>query len=199
MKSSAERHPEALQLFKNILLHSDEHTARQIAYGLPLAPNATPGQRAAWVQRVIEALEERFDATTIKAIRLGYYCNDQEVSGKCTATGSPCADAELFGTDPDWLRESYLSSDSLGAVAETANTENLGRYVEDVQLYTKFMECECPMLEAVGQMPGFTWCYCTAGYGKRLFESVFGFAVDLEILHTIRQGNEFCLMKVVPL
>ena len=196
MKNQTEHHPEATQLFRNILRFADEKVARDIAYGLPLAPDASPEQRAAWVVRVIDALERRFDAATIKAIRLGCYCNEHERPVKCKSAGYLCADTELFTRVRDWLRGLYESSTNLEEFVEKANTENLGWYVENGELYTKFFECECPMLEAVGQLPTFTWCWCTAGYGKRLFESVFGCSVDIEIIHSIRQGHEFCLMKV---
>ena len=189
-------HPEAIQLYKKILSFADEETAREIVFGPPLAPAASPEERAAWVHRVIEALEARFDAATIKAIRLGCYCNEHEAPGKCKSAGYLCADTALFTKVRDWLRELYASSASLEEFVAKANTENLSWYVENGELYTKFFECECPMLEAVGQLPTFTWCYCTAGYRKRLFEAVFDCPVDVEIIHSIRQGNEFCLMKV---
>lgn len=190
------QHPEAERLYENILRISDENTARDIAFSLELDHNASAEQRAAWVHRVIEKLEARFDAATIKNIRLGCYCDEEEAAGKCRDTGYICADKALFAKVSAWLRGLYVASNTLEEFVQKANDENLGWYVQDGELYTKFFECECPMLEAVGQLPTFTWCYCTAGYGKRLFEEVFDYPVDVEILQSIRQGNEFCLMKV---
>ena len=195
--NTADTHPEAAQLYRNILRFADERTAREIAFGLPLVLGALPEQRAAWVHRVIDALEARFDAATIKDIRLGCYCNEVEAPEKCKNAGYLCADAELFTRVSDWLRGLHASSASLEEFVARANTANLGWYVENGELYTKFFECECPMLEAVGRLPTFTWCWCTAGYGKRLFEDVFGCPVDVEIMQSIRQGHEYCLMKVV--
>ena len=192
----AGRHPEAIQLYGNLLRFTDEQTADGIAYGLELPPDATPGQRAAWVYRIIAEMEKRFDAATIRSVRLDCYRNENEAPGKCSASGYPCADVKLFAKVSDWLRGLYVSSQNLEEFAEKANAENLGWYVAGGELYTKFFECECPMLEAVGRLPTHTWCYCTAGYGKRLFEEVFGRPVAIEILHSIRQGNDFCLMKV---
>lgn len=192
-------HPEAIQLYERLLLHTDRENAGDIAFGLALAPDAPAEQRAAWVQRVIIELEKRFDAATIKQIRLGCYCDEGERPGKCKANGYLCADKALFAKVGGWLRDLYAASKSLEEFVEKANAENLGWYVQDGELYTKFFECECPMLEAVGQLPTFTWCWCTAGYGKRLFEEVFCHPVDIEILYSIRQGHEFCLMKVKKL
>ncbi len=190
-------HPEAVQLYESLLRYADRETAGDIAFGPELAPDASAEQRASWVRCVIAVLEERFDAATIKRIRLGCYCDEDERPGKCKGIGYLCADKALFTKVRDWLRELYATSKSLEEFVEKANTENLGWYVQDGELYTKFFECECPMLEAVGTLPTFTWCWCTAGYGKRLFEAVFGHPVDIEILHSIRHGHEFCLMKVV--
>ena len=189
-------HPEAVQLYRSLSCYVDGSTAGAVAFGLELAPNASPDQRAAWVRRVIAELEGRFDAETIKNVRLGCYCDETENPGKCTAGGYPCADRALFDKVRDWLRGQYLESSGLEDFADRANSGNLGWYVRGGELYTKFFECECPMLEAVGELPTFTWCYCTAGYGKRLFEGVFGCPVEVEILHSIRQGHDYCLMKV---
>ena len=196
MTNATGRHPEAMQLYKNILRFADGQTAHDIAHGLPLVPDASAEQRAAWVLRVIGALEARFSPDVIKKIRLGCYCNEEEVPEKCKSTGYLCADRELFASVRDWLKGLYESSGSMEEFVSRANTQHLGWYVENGELYTKFFECECPMLENVGQLPSFTWCYCTAGYGKRLFEAVFGYPVELEIIHSIRQGHDFCLMKV---
>lgn len=189
-------HPEAVQLYESLARSTDVKTAGDIAFGLNLAPDASAEQRAAWVRHVITELEKRFDAATIKRIRLGCYCDEAERPEKCKENGYLCADKALFTKVRDWLRDLYAASNCLEEFVAKANTENLGWYVQGGELYTKFFECECPMLEAVGQLPTFTWCWCTAGYSKRLFEAVFGHPVDLEILHSIRQGHEFCLMKV---
>lgn len=45
------------------------------------------------------------------------------------------------------------SSSSVEDFVAKANAQNLGWHVQDGALYTKFFECECPMLEAVGATP----------------------------------------------
>ena len=40
-----------------------------------------------------------------------------------------------------------------------------------------------------------TWCHCTAGYNKKLFEIVFEKPVYVEIVQSIRQGFDFCLFE----
>jgi hypothetical protein len=44
-----------------------------------------------------------------------------------------------------------------------------------------------------------TWCQCTTGYSKVLFEKAFGCEVEVELLKSIKAGDEICLMKIIPL
>jgi len=41
-----------------------------------------------------------------------------------------------------------------------------------------------------------TWCHCTAGYTKRFFELAFDMAVEAEIIHSMRQGYDECLVSI---
>lgn len=52
---NTDTHPKAAQLYRNILRFADERTAREIAFGLPLAPGASADQRAA--RRCLAAAE----------------------------------------------------------------------------------------------------------------------------------------------
>lgn len=44
-----------------------------------------------------------------------------------------------------------------------------------------------------------TWCQCTTGYSKVLFEKAFDCAVEVELLKRIKMGDEICLMNSTPL
>ena len=41
-------------------------------------------------------------------------------------------------------------------------------------------------------------CQCTTGYSKVLFEKAFGCDVDVELLKSIKCGDDICLMRIVP-
>ena len=56
-----------------------------------------------------------------------------------------------------------------------------------------------PMLAGVDKLDTYTWCQCTTGYSKVLFEQAFGCEVDVELLKSIKVGDERCLMKIIPL
>ena len=148
---------------------------------LPLTLNSTPVERAEWVERLSSLLENRFDENTVKAIRQNCHCNE---NGRLEDTARE-------------LKQLYASLDKdLHRFVATLNENGAGWYIEGNQLYTKVFICECPMLEEAALSQSLTWCHCNAGYSKKLFELVFETPVDVEILQSIRQGFDCCLLRV---
>lgn len=149
---------------------------------LPLTINVTPKIRAEWVEKLSTVLEKRFDEKTIKNIRQCCYCNE---NGKLEDTANS-------------LRQLYLFlNQNLFRFVETMNANGAGWFIRDNQLYTKMITCECPMLEAARTSDSLTWCHCTAGYNKKLFEIIFERSVNVDVLQSIRQGFDFCLLKIM--
>ncbi|GAA6407641.1 hypothetical protein K040078D81_17580 [Blautia hominis] len=64
-------------------------------------------------------------------------------------------------------------------------------------LYLRFDFCPCPMLAKVDRLETNTWCQCTTGYSKVLFEKAFACTVDVELLKSIKMGHDICLMKII--
>ena len=56
--------------------------------------------------------------------------------------------------------------------------------------------CPCPMLAEVDKLESNTWCQCTAGYSKVLFERAFACQADVESLKSIKLGDPICLKGV---
>lgn len=148
---------------------------------LPLTLNSTPAERAEWVEKLSSLLENRFDGNTVKALRQNCHCNE---NGRLEDTARE-------------LKQLYASLDKdLHRFVAALNENGAGWYIEGNQLYTKMFICECPMLEEAALSQSLTWCHCTAGYSKKLFELVFETPVDVEILQSIRQGFDCCLLRV---
>jgi hypothetical protein len=80
----------------------------------------------------------------------------------------------------------------------SAKAQAAGLYCENGELYLQFLFCPCPMLAEVEGLNSNTWCLCTTGYTKVLFERVFACEVDVELLKSIKMGEEKCLMKIIP-
>lgn len=57
----------------------------------------------------------------------------------------------------------------------------------------------CKMSTEVDRLETNTWCQCTTGYSKVLFEKAFGCEVDVELLKSVKMGDDVCLMRISPL
>lgn len=53
------------------------------------------------------------------------------------------------------------------------------------------------MPEEVDNLETKTWCQCTTGYSKVLFEKAFKCKVDVELLKSIKTGDQICLMEII--
>ena len=174
------RHPEARRLHDSISKHGAPQLADAIAYGveLPLVP--TVAQKNAWVHFVVAELEKHFDGAAIKAIRMDCQCNLGMTERK------------------EWLHRLWREYGSIDAMAADQQAREAGLYVENGSLYLKFTFCPCPMLEGVERLENKTWCQCTCGYSRDLFEYVFGCKVEVELLKSVKMGDDICLMEIAP-
>lgn len=84
----------------------------------------------------------------------------------------------------------------LNGFVQAVNERGAVWYIEGERLFTQMLTCECPMLEAAKGSESLTWCHCTAGYNKKLFEAVFETPVEVEVVHSIRQVFDECLLKI---
>lgn len=177
-----EIHAETKKLYDNIVKHSNTEIAQKIAFELDLPSSPTTAERAAWVKHISAAMEQEFDEQTIKNIRSGCYCGEN---------GHLDESKRL-------IRNIYDASTSLEDFVHKMNDRKAGWYLHDGYVFTKYLSCPCPMLDGIDNLATKTWCYCTVGYNKVIFEHVFNCEVDVEVLESIKMGDEKCLMKIVP-
>ena len=157
---------------------SDEETATRIVYGE--GGLSSPEDNATWVKYTMKRLEERFDGPTVKRIRMNCQCG--------------------YGMDEKFalVKELFDASSSLEEFANHDKAKAAGLFSKDGELYLQFPFCPCPMLAEVDRLETKTWCQCTTGYSKVLFEKVFGCKVDVELLQSIKMGDQVCLMRITP-
>lgn len=180
MKKQKNIHPEVKKLYDNIRKHSDELTAERIAHCIPLSESASKQDEARWVKSVTTALEEEFDEKTIIQIRKACYCTQ----------------ASKLEETKIWIGEIYKNSKDMPDFVDKMNAKGAGWRLEGEVLYTIFTYCGCPLLEAVESLPSKTWCYCTAGYSKALFEHIFGYEINVKLVKSIKTGDDVCVMKI---
>lgn len=149
-----------------------------VAHAIVHGPEPEPD--AAWVLNSMRRLDSAFAPAVVRQVRMQCQCGhamDEKVA----------LVRRLFEGTPD-----------LEAFANGEDAHNAGLFAEDGQLYLQFGFCPCPMLATVDRLPNKTWCTCTTGYSKVLFEQVFGCEVQVELLQAIKAGDPRCLMRIQP-
>lgn len=136
---------------------------------------------ATWVQSTMTRLENCFDCSAVKQIRMNCQCG--------------------YGMDERLVlvKELIAASCSMEEFGSLEKANAAGMFCTDGELYLQFPFCTCPMLADVDNLNTYAWCQCTTGYSRFLFEEAFGCEVDVELLKSIKAGDEICLMKIIPL
>jgi len=149
-----------------------------------IAQNVVNGEfedNPTWVKNTMKRLEDNFDQRTVKKIRMKCQCGY-------------AMDEKLA-----LVKELMATSKNLEEFANNEKARNAGLSYDEHILYLQFPFCPCPMLAEVDKLDSKTWCQCTTGYSKVLFEEAFGCEVDVELLKSIKMGDNICLMKIMPL
>jgi len=160
-------------IYNAVKTESNENVAQRVVFG-------NKEDNATWVKNTMKRLENNFDKTTLKRIRMNCQCG--------------------YGMDEKLalIKELMASSSNLEEFAKQDKAKAAGLSYQDGELYLQFPFCPCPMLAEVDKLETNTWCQCTTGYSKVLFEKAFGCEVDVELLKSIKMGDDICLMRIVP-
>lgn len=173
-------HNHAIKLNDNLLKYVSKNIANEIAFGVELSLDPTKEQILNWINHMSKELESRFNDDEIKLIRMGCYCND---GGNLDAAKK-------------MIKNVYDASSSFSDFVAKMNEHDAGWYINNDSLYTKYNHCSCKLLKDIELLPSKTWCYCTVGFNKALFEYVLNEEVDIELLESIKLGDKQCLMRV---
>ena len=157
---------------------SNDEMAREIVYGKDEI--ARTEDNPTWVKSTMKRLENHFDRSDIKRIRMNCQCG--------------------YGMDEKLVlvKELVESSSSMDEFGSLDKARAAGLSCANGELYLQFHFCPCPMLADVDRLETNTWCQCTTGYSKVLFEKAFKCKVEVELLKSIKMGDEKCLMKIIP-
>ena len=161
-------------IYNAVKAESDDTIALKIV-------NGDKENNPTWAKNTMKRLEAHFDKSTIKKIRMNCQCG--------------------YGMDEKLalLKELMSLSSNLEEFASHDKAKAAGISFRDGTLYLQFPYCPCPMLAGVDHLETDTWCQCTTGYSKVIFEKAFGCEVEVELLNSVKMGDEICLMKIIPL
>ena len=165
-------------IFEAVRNRSDAETAKRIICGQD--GEAEKESNAEWVKSTMSRLESNFDKETTKQIRINCQCG--------------------YGMDEKLalVKDLMAGASNMEEFANSDKAKAAGLYCQEGELYLQFMFCPCPMLADVERLQTKTWCQCTTGYSKVLFEKAFECDVDVELLKSIKAGDDICLMKITP-
>ena len=158
---------------------SNDDTAKRVVFGDDLKP--APEDNPTWVKNSMSRLGEHFDSATVKKIRQNCQCG------------------YAMEEKLQLVQEIKEASSSLEEFGSHPKAQAAGLSYSDGAVNLMFPFCPCPMVAEVDKLDTNTWCQCTTGYSKVLFEKAFGCEVDVELLKSIKAGDEICLMKIIPL
>lgn len=166
-------------IYEAVKRECDDTTAKAVVYGDD--GSARSQDNASWVKSTMRRLENKFDPETTKRIRMACQCG--------------------YGMDEKLaLIENLIASSScLEEFACSEKARAAGLFYKDGVVYLQFQFCPCPMVADVDILETNTWCQCTTGYSKVLFEEAFSCKVDVELLKSIKMGDDVCLMTIRPL
>ena len=160
-------------LYNAVAAESDPALAQEVVYG-----TGHTETDPVWVRSAMHRLESRFTPEAVKKIRMDCQCG--------------------YGLDEKAALVQMLkaSAASLEEFAGSAEARAAGLYCQDGELYLQFDFCPCPMLADVNKLETPTWCQCTTGYSKVLFEKALACKADVQLLKSIKMGDDVCLMKI---
>ena len=170
--------PQALRFLASMTKHGEQEAGERFAEEHPLGKSADINKRSAWAKALCGFLDDRYDEETVKAIRMDCACGPYAINGK--------------------LKALYEKSDGPADFVKKVNELDPGFSLEydGTSYYVVYPQCYCSCVKRTdGQLPK-TWCYCTLGYSRRMFETILGKETEGELLSSIKAGDTVCRIRI---
>lgn len=163
-------------IYEAVKAQSNADIASEVVYGDNWSSNKE--NNPDWVKSTMHRLESSFPFETVKKIRMNCQCG--------------------YGMEEKLalVKELMKGVTNIEEFTYSEKAKAAGLFSKDGELFLQFNFCPCPMLAEVDQLETSTWCQCTTGYSKVLFEKAFDCDVDVELLKSIKMGDSVCLMKI---
>jgi predicted hydrocarbon binding protein len=141
----------------------------------------TSTQTSLWIRQLMEDLPEEIGLDCAKAVMesCGQRCIGQSVLEKARICYDDAQDIDEF------LRK--LNSTHIGG-------GNIRR--ESYLIFASYERCYCGSVSKTGTPISTIYCHCSCGWYKRLFQTVLGRPVQVELIDSIIHGAERCQFKI---
>ncbi|MFO8006121.1 MAG: DUF6144 family protein [Candidatus Brocadiia bacterium] len=143
----------------------------------PLDAEDAAVRKARWIGTLMQDLESELDPKTVLYV--------------LEATGRGCIGQSLLDT----AGQMYEQADGMEQFLELLNRERIGGghlRREGSLIRGHYDHCYCAWVNAVPGLVSSTFCYCSAGWLRELFESVLGEPVDVRFVQTVLGGGDRC-------
>lgn len=154
---------------------ADEFTA-----ALPLSKSADYIRKFKWAKDVCNYLEGKYTPEQIKTIRMSCSCHP--------------GDSEKENTKRIYNKVENLDEFCAEYNSEYGDIHPIG--YEASALFFSYPTCYCSCVKRVDEPMSLTWCLCTLGYTKELFDYVFDCDTNIELIESIKTGGSRCVMKI---
>jgi len=168
----------AIRLYNSIANNIGKAAADDFAKNLPLSKSATFERKFKWAVDVCKYLENKYSRGDIKKIRMDCACGPSE-------------------KQMNDLRALFLSSKNLTEFAEKYSNDNHSLWCEDDTLYFSYPRCYCSCVKRMNKPLSNTWCMCTLGYTKRLFDFALNCETSVELIESVKTGSNRCVIKIM--
>jgi predicted hydrocarbon binding protein len=145
---------------------------------VPQAAERRQKVHEAWLKSLLENLDAHVDEPArIKLM--------ESVGRACARRGGMVRTAQAAKGDVNKLVET---------LAHHVGKENARREGSTVQVC--YPKCYCPVVAAGPERLSNTWCHCSRGWLREVFETVTGKPVTVELTHSIKRGDPECRFTI---
>jgi hypothetical protein len=164
------------------LAAADEPTGQAPATASPSAPEPSPCERnAEFAHRWVRSFMENLDAQLSEPQRVAL----MEARGRACARGGATKLAEAHEGDLGGF---------IAAMASHMGPDGLR--LEGNVVKVKYPTCYCPMVSEIKEPLSPTYCACSVGWLKEMYEVVTGKPATVEVLETVKRGGTACRFNV---
>ncbi|HBR31440.1 MAG: DUF6144 family protein [Eubacteriales bacterium] len=176
----------SIRLYESVRNNIGEEAADSMAEIVYLSKSADFKRKFKWANEVCSYLENNYNDDQIKRIRMG-----------CSCTPPP--------KYIEAVKKLYQESESLDEFCEKYNAAYGGNHslwhegnaVENTAvLFFSYPHCYCDCVQRVDGIVSKTWCLCTLGYTKKLFDAVLECDTEVELIESVKTGGNRCVMSI---
>ena len=141
----------------------------------------SPVAQARWIKGLMERLEAEVGEAVAREVMEG--CGGQCIPRNTLKTARKCwRETEDIDVFLDRLNQAHIGGGSLKREGDT--------------IYGSYRRCYCGSVSKTEEPIPPTYCYCSCGWYKMLFETVLEHPVEVELLSSIAQGADVCRFAI---